>query len=401
MIESQDKMHPSDGQKKIQVAAYYFPNFHVDPQNERVHGPGWTEWELLRHAKPRFPGHRQPLMPLWGCEDESDPQVMGKKIDAALAHGVGCFIFDWYWHDGGPFLQRCLDEGFLRAGNVGDMQFACMWANHDWIDIHPAKFSANPFADARLLSRGTVRPDVFDALTDHLVDKYFVHPSYLWVNGSPYFSVYELTKLVAGFGSVDATRRALDGFRDKARRAGLPGVHLNAILWGEPILPRETKPADPHRLLADLGFDSFASYVSVHHGYPDVFPATEYDELCRRYFDYWDGLAPAATLPYVPNVTMGWDPSPRTLPSDVNAPLVYPFGPVVVGNTPERFREALAQSRRRLLADPDRHLPILTVNAWNEWTEGSYLEPDTHHGLGYLEAIRDVFGTKHVSPEAK
>ncbi|MGO8902351.1 MAG: glycoside hydrolase family 99-like domain-containing protein [Isosphaeraceae bacterium] len=40
---------------------------------------------------------------------------------------------------------------------------------------------------------------------------------------------------------------------------------------------------------------------------------------------------------------------------------------------------------------------VLTVNSWNEWTEGSYIEPDTVHGTKYLEAIRDVFGRKPES----
>src|SRR5262245_53095990 len=100
-----------------QVACYYFPNYHVDPRNEIVHGPGWTEWELVSRAEPRFPGHRQPRLPLWGVEDESDPQVMAKKIDAAADHGIDAFIFDWYYYDDGPFLERGLEQGFLAAPN--------------------------------------------------------------------------------------------------------------------------------------------------------------------------------------------------------------------------------------------------------------------------------------------
>ena len=45
---------------KYQVAAYYFPNYHIDPRNAEIHGPGWTEWELVKRAEPRFAGHQQP-----------------------------------------------------------------------------------------------------------------------------------------------------------------------------------------------------------------------------------------------------------------------------------------------------------------------------------------------------
>src|SRR5438552_3401226 len=102
--------------KPYQVGAYYFPNYHVEPRNEANYGPGWNEWELIKHATPRWPGHKQPIAPAWGYEDESDPVVMAKKIDAAADHKLNHFIFDWYWYDG-PFLNRGLDDGFLKAAN--------------------------------------------------------------------------------------------------------------------------------------------------------------------------------------------------------------------------------------------------------------------------------------------
>ena len=97
----------------MQTAAYYFPNYHLDKRNEEFHGKGWTEWELMKCARPRFEGHRQPRIPLWGYLDEADPQVMEQKINAAADHGIDSFVFDWYWYDG-PYLQRALDEGFLH-----------------------------------------------------------------------------------------------------------------------------------------------------------------------------------------------------------------------------------------------------------------------------------------------
>ena len=123
----------------MQLAAYYFPNYHVDPRNEKVHGPQWTEWELMKYATPRFPGHRQPRVPLWGYQDEADPAVMAQKIDAAANAGIDTFVFDWYWYDG-PYLERALDEGFLQAPNRNRMKFALMWANHDWTDKHPVGY---------------------------------------------------------------------------------------------------------------------------------------------------------------------------------------------------------------------------------------------------------------------
>src|SRR5580698_8957023 len=73
----------------ITVACYYFPNYHPgDPRNDAWKGPGWCEWELVKNARPRFPGEHQPNVPLWGYGDESDPKVMEQKIDAAADHGI-------------------------------------------------------------------------------------------------------------------------------------------------------------------------------------------------------------------------------------------------------------------------------------------------------------------------
>ena len=98
-----------------EVAAYYFPSYHADPRNEARYGAGWSEWALVRAAKPRFPGHQQPKIPAWGYEDESDPSVMAKKIAAAADHGITAWIFDWYWYDNAPYLEKCLNAGFLKA----------------------------------------------------------------------------------------------------------------------------------------------------------------------------------------------------------------------------------------------------------------------------------------------
>lgn len=372
--------------ERCQVGVYYFPNYHVDRRNEAVHGPGWSEWELVKVARPRFPGHHQPRVPAWGYTDEANPTDMAAKIDAAADHGIDYFIFDWYWYDDGPFLQRGLEEGFLAAPNNHRLKFCCMWANHNWIHLHPAKLS-----DPRVvLYPGAVSPATFETIVEHVVERYFRHPSHYCIDGCPYFSIYELTLLLRSFGSVEATREALEHFRARTKAAGFPDLHLNAVVWGRPVLPGEGTPADPARLVADLGFDSVTSYVWVHHVGLDTYPETDYDLVRDRYLAYWDRAEAMFAVPYYPNVTMGWDSSPRTVQSDVHQNAGYPWTAMLGGNTPERFRQALVITRDRLEArERDR---ILNINAWNEWTEGSYLEPDERWGLAYLEAILDVFG---------
>ena len=368
------------------VASYYFPNYHPDPRNEKLFGQGWTEWELVKAAKPRFDGHPQPKIPLWGYVDESDPDIMAKKIDAAADHHVDAFIFDWYWFDDGPFLERGLERGFLQAANNNRLKFGIMWANHDWANIHPAKLNEKP----ELLYPGTVTPETFDRMTDHIIQHYFTHPSYWKIAGCPYFSLYELHTLIKSFGSLEETRRQLGRFREKTKAAGFPDLHLNAVSFGVRLLPGETAVSAPEELVSHLGFNSVTSYVWVHDVLLPEFPQTPYEYVMEKAAAKWDQAASRFKIPYHPNVTMGWDSSPRCRQSDPFVNKGYPFMATIGGNTPELFKEALNRCKNFLNNRPPEER-VLTINCWNEWTEGSYLEPDTETGMAYLQAIEEVF----------
>lgn len=379
----------ADSHSPVTVVCYYFGNYHPgDPRNVKTKGADWSEWVLVKNAKPRFPGHRQPHVPLWGYQDESDPAVMANKINAAADHSISAFIFDWYYYDDGPFLSATVDRGFLQATNNARIQFAFMWANHDWVDIQPYH-RGDP---RRVLYPGRVTPEHFSKICDLLIKDYFAHSNYWRIEGKPYFSFYDLQNLLADFGSVGGTRAALDRFRAKAVAAGLPGLHLNAVVWGRTILPGEQTEANPVKLVHDLGFDSVTSYVWIHHvQLPEQ--QTDYNYARDRYFDYWVKAATNFGLPYIPNVTMGWDPSPRADQSQTFDNSGYPFMNTIKNNTPENFRAALVLARQRLLAETNGPR-ILNLNCWNEWTEGSYLEPDTVQGMAYLDAVKQVFGSQ-------
>lgn len=368
------------------TAAYYFGNFHVDPRNEQAHGPLWTEWNLVRAATPRFPGHHQPKVPLWGYQDESDPHVFEKKIAVAHDHGLDALIFDWYWYNDGPFLNAALDRGYLGATNNKDLKFAIMWANHDWYDVHPAKLTSPP----HLQFSGDVTRETFNTISDQLL-KLFQHPSYLKIDGSPYFSMYELYRFVESMGGVHGAAEALALLRSKAKAAGLPGVHVNAVTWGVKLLPGQSEISNLSELLEQLTIDSVTSYVWVHHTKSADTFTTEYSDIRQQYEKYREAARTQWGRTYFPNVTVGWDSTPRSCQTDNFRLAAYPFGSVLVNNTPQAFEAALRSAKDfagKYLQEGQR---LITINSWNEWTEGSYLEPDKEHGFAYLEAIRKVF----------
>ena len=370
---------------KITVACYYFPNYHTrdtsDLRISRLHFDNWSEWELVQQAKPRFEGHDQPKVPAWGYEDEKDPNVMAKKIRTALKYGIDVFIFDWYTYDGKPFLNRCLDEGLLKASNTESIKFALMWANHDWTELFP--YTAGTPID--VLYSGKVTSEMFEYIGNQLIEQYFTKPNYWLIDGKAYFSIYDVQNFIHSFGSVEATVAEMEKLNRKAIQAGLKGVHWNLVAWSLPVLPGENTPINNGEVIKQLGFNSATSYVWVHHS-----GIEKYNDVRDNYMNHWDNAKKQFNVPYYPNVTMGWDPTPRTnqdMPWQVGG---YPYTSVMTDNTPENFKTALQMTKDKLLADP--YGPrIFNINCWNEWTEGSYLEPDIKTGMAYLEAVKEVF----------
>jgi hypothetical protein len=373
--------------ERPKILAYYFPNWHKDARNAEWFGPGWDEWILLNGARPRFEGHRQPRLPLGGSFDESSPESAAHQIEMAREYGVDGFLVDYYWYDDGPYLERGLDEGLLGADNSADIEFALMWANHELVNLFPHDDPDD--LHPQRLKDGAIDRAAFEAMVRHIVSHYFSRPNYLTVDGRPWFTVYDVPNFVAGMGGIDEAADALDWFNGEAQRAGFPGVHLDAVLWSSEILPTAATDQSPAALVPHLGFRSTTSYVWVHQADLEKFdfPISPIEPLREAAFLEYETYATQGEIPFYPNVTVGWDPSPRTRQDrEFTLPWTPTWDP-----TPEEFRDGLRQARSFLARHRPAH-PLITVNAWNEWTEGSALLPDTHNEYGYLEAIREVFG---------
>ncbi|MBB5343366.1 glycosyltransferase WbsX family protein [Tunturibacter empetritectus] len=367
---------------KYNVGAFYFPNFHVDPRNEEVHGKDWTEWEILKRGEPKFAGHDQPKKPAWGYLDEATPAAFEKKTAAAHQAGINHFIFDWYWYEGKPFLQRAVEEGYQVAANKNDVSFCIMWANHDWYNLMPARLDQKEKA---LLYKGTYSASEFDRITDYIVTHYFRDNHYFQVDGCPYFSIYELANLVDRMGGLEIAREAFERFRAKVRSAGFRDVYFNAVAAGIKSI------SDPAAFLHALRVQSVTSYTWFHHFEMNTFPTVDYASALRAAPGFWKEANAMFGVPYEADVSMGWDPSPRTCQCDKFEHSDYPYTSILVNNTPELFQQGLLNAK--VYMDGLTNQPkILNINSWNEWTEGSYLEPDATHGMAYLNSIQKVFG---------
>jgi hypothetical protein len=354
------------------IAAYVWPGWHPIPEREAAFAQGFTEWDLVYGCTPRFPGHAQPRLPAGGRYDDRDPTSMGRRLGLARAHGVSAFVWCFYWCRGKRVFQEALDDGFLPSSEGATAPFALMWANRMPRRVLPVRRADAPVIEGDRL----VPSDVGDFvnLIDYVATRYFARPNYLRVDGKPYFSIFDSTFFLNELGLADAAK-AIRLARRRLVERGLPGMHLAAIEPAPDVMGR----------VAEVGFDSVTNYVLLPYWKGPFLQ--DYAEAAARRAGEWEGIARASGLRYFPSVSPGWDASPRGADFGAARPDKYPWSPVVVGERPDRFAEALARAVRFARRGAE---PLAFVASLNEWSEGHYLEPDEQHGTGWLEAVRQA-----------
>jgi len=361
------------------VAAYIWPAYTGDEPRTRIFWPeGMGEWQSVRSAEAKYPGHEWPRKPLWGYVNEADPFVMQMQIEAAVSHGVNVFIYDWYWYDRRPFLENCLNDGFLKAPNNNKMKFYLMWANHDAVATWDKRIAHE--GDPTPIWEGAQDRAEFERAMNRVIDRYFSLPNYYTIDGKPVFMIYDINNLVKGLGGIEETKKALDWMREACVKKGLKGVHLQFTMWSDAATNLSGVDGGrdlPASAFSRLGFDSCSHYQFVHYtnidrNYEDILPDVQKE---------WEHLEKTMDVPFFPHISVGWDNNPR----------FTTMRPGIMKNcTPENIEKGFEMAKAWLDSHPQLP-PLVTVNSWNEWTESSYLEPDDLHGYGYLEAIRRVF----------
>ena len=365
--------------RKYDIAAYVWPAYTGDEPRTRMFWPeGIGEWQSVKNSQPKgaYFWNRHPL---WGYTNEADPAVMEQQIEEAVAHGVNVFIYDWYWYDGRPFLENCLNDGFLKAENRNKMQFYLMWANHNANNCWNINLSDD--YPETVIWRGDVDRDEFEVVVHRVVERYFTQPNYYKINGCPVFMIYDVNNLINGLGGIEKTKDAIAFFRQTVKEAGFPDLHLQLTVWGEDSVNLSGFDAGMQGSTKDimplLGVDSITHYQFVHYTNID----RDYTEILPDVAREWERIEEDYTVPYFPHISCGWDNNPRFR--------TFRYG-IVRNNTPENVEKALQMAKEYLDRHPEQP-PLVTVNSWNEWTETSYLQPDDLYGYGYLEAVRAVF----------
>ena len=366
------------------VIAFVLPQFHRVAENDSWWGEGFTEWTNVRKARPLFPGHLQPRVPANGrYYDLLDPAVHDWQAELAQAHGVHGFCYYHYWFNGKQLLEKPVDL-FIRRGRP-DMPFCLAWANEPWTRAWDGG------------ENEVLMPQSYGGEADwkrhfeYLLTA-FRDPRYIRVDGKPVFLIYRSANIEECAGMLQAWRR-------EAQRAGLPGLHIVSMLTAFPIDQRAAL------------FDAFAEFEPAYtftHRRPYLLRKRErwlkkltklswswFGRAARapNSYDYpalWKAIGARELPPRTyPGAFVDWDNSPRR---DLERALI--MRNFAAGAFADGMR---AQVRKARESDAE----FIFVNAWNEWAEGTYLEPDEARGLAPLEAIRAALAEPSAHPAAR
>lgn len=353
-MSEQLRSKPSDAPV---TAAFYLPQFHSIPENDEWWGKGLTEWTNVARATPLFPGHDQPQVSAtpFGEYDLLDPRVMAWQVDQARDHDVDAFVFYHYWFTGSRLLEKPVDQ-FLNSGL--DHSFAICWANENWTRRWDGK-------EKEVLIGQEYRQDspaaVFESFLPALRDR-----RYLRRCGAAVLLVHRADHL-------PNPQRFAAEWRRLAQEHGV------GELW---LVASETHSMAPQQ----LGFDATAEFPPVGDNnlrtalprLPQGTVSGFRGRMCSysALADHYMTRTPSSFVRH-PTVIPRWDNTPRRR----DAATLY------LGSTPELYGTWLAHARERERSERGSG-GIVFINAWNEWAEGAYLEPDKRWGHDYLEMTR-------------
>ncbi|MGH9441369.1 MAG: glycoside hydrolase family 99-like domain-containing protein [Thermoanaerobaculia bacterium] len=340
----------------VKVLAFYLPQFHPIPENDRWWGKGFTEWSRVTRARPQFSEHYQPHLPeRLGFYDLRLPEARARQAALARGYGIHGFCYYYYWFGTKTLLERPLLE--MLAEGEPDFPFCFCWANENWTRRWDG-------AEHELLIEQRYGPELDFAFIEDLAP-FFSDCRYLRVSGAPVLLVYKPGAIPEPHATVARWRRA-------ARELGFPDLHLVAAQTFGAIDPRA------------LGFDAAVEFPP--HGEDPSANSCPVDGMEPGFggniLDYRAvvnrrlSLAPPPFRLYR-TAFAGWDNTPRL---GRRATIFHHASPAAY----EDWLRALVTSAR--LGHPEHRLVF--VNAWNEWAEGAHLEPDERFGTGYLEATR-------------
>lgn len=348
---------------KPKIIAFYLPQFHTIPENDKWWGEGFTEWTNTKKAKPLFEGHYQPKTPLndnyYNLLDEKTQEWQAK---IAKEHGIYGFCYYHYWFNGKMLLEKPM-ENMLRNKNI-ELPFCMSWANEPWARTWDGK------------DKEVLMPQTYGDKGDwenhfNYLLKFFKDERYIKLEGKPVMLIYRTN-------NIDKCDEMIGYWNEMAQENGFKGIYVVETLnsfQSEPSIENSQAVVE------------FEPMLTIRHHLPMFKQGQRYlrkkiNKLDLIEYDYvWKRII-NKDIDYGKSKFLGafvsWDNTARKGKK----------GLVINNSTPDKFRHYLKEQLEKAESENSK---FVFMNAWNEWAEGTYLEPDKKNGFQYLLAIKRLF----------
>lgn len=372
---------------KLEIIAFYLPQFHPFPENDNWWGKGYTEWTTVGKAKPLFKGHNQPRIPSeLGYYDLRLPIIREQQAQMARDAGVTAFCYWHYWFGNGKRLMADVFDEVLASGKP-DFPFCLGWANHSW---YAKNWNADGTTDNRLLIEQTYPGIEDEKMHFKFLLRAFKDKRYLKIDGAPLLSVYDSKNLPIDY---------IDNLRKWTREAGFPDLFLitqENIYWSKEealnkgynavystmnlAMTQHQGTTMRDKIIRVSQIWKKKSFSLIRRRPPFM---SDYREMRHKLTDM-----EAYKEELIPVIIPQWDHTPR---SGWN-------GTLFVNARPEFFYE---HAKEALALVKDKKHPIVVLKSWNEWGEGNMMEPDLTYGRGFIEALRKAVNEYEKNNDTK
>lgn len=363
---------------QVKVVAFYLPQYHAIPENDKSWGEGFTEWTNTRKAVPLFEGHYQPKTPLnknYYCL--LDPQVRQWQSDLAKKYGVWGFCYYHYWFKDGKKLLEKPAEMLLEESGA-ETPFCFCWANENWARRWDGGNKEI------IMEQDYGEEEDWEKHFQYLA-RFFRDPRYITWDGRPVLVIYRPE-------IIPRLEEMLNFFRRRGEEEGFGGLE---IMFQHPSY-LHTPEYDPDFCDHYIAFEPAYTWMDPNDpwmktknlvkkllgkGLSQKVVEARHQEKTLELPDYdktWKTIL-SRKFPsdkFLWGAFVNWDNTPRN-----KAGLAYRNW------APEKFREYFARLVKKVRSSSQAN--VIFINAWNEWGEGCYLEPDEKYGYSCLEAVRD------------
>ncbi len=351
---------------RTKLIAMYLPQFHEIPENNDAWGKGFTEWVNVRKARPLFLGHHQPRIPLHeNYYNLLEHGVMARQIAMAKKAGIYGFCFYHYWFGGRMVLEKPVE--MLLNNKKIDFHYCFSWANEPWTKTWHGAGGNKEI----LIPQNYGGKEEWETHYNYF-RPYFLDERYIKEENRPVLMIYRLR-------NIPRFNDMIRYWNECARRDGFSGIFIISMNRcrenvEKSCLVNASVDFEPNRTKAELLVEK-----------PILNPKEEggflWNRLAMRCIDYRKlnekMLGKEHAKHHFRMAFVDFDDSPRRSMRAV----------IMKGSSPKRFGKYLKKTMQLSMQEGNEYV---FLNAWNEWGEGNYLEPDIRHRYGYLKQIKKV-----------